>query len=149
MITREAFLRALEANEDDVTMRLVYSDWLEERGETEEAERQRAWPAAKEWLVKFYEENWEKEKAQLIEWDLDPNEVPEEWPGSIGSYKDMMRQATEAADGGFEYMNCGNSEWLCDALREHRTEFWKKFCIVAGYRLPEDMEDKGHFSCAC
>jgi len=86
MSTREAFLRALEADEDDVTTRLVYADWLEERGQTEEAERQRAWPAAKEWLVKFYKETWDKYKARLIEYGMDPNENEGEWLGFIASY---------------------------------------------------------------
>jgi hypothetical protein len=40
-------------NEEDTPTRLVYADWLDERGEHEEADRQRKWPAAKEWLVRF------------------------------------------------------------------------------------------------
>jgi len=149
MSHREAFLRALDANEDDVTMRLVYADWLEEHGEIEEAERQRAWPAAKEWLVKFYKESWENEKVQLSKYGIDPIDSDGEWPGSIGSYEEMMAQAREAADRGFDCMECGNSNWLCDALRSRQVEFWKNSCIVAGYRLPDDMADKGHFRCAC
>ena len=53
MDQREAFLKALAENEDDTTTRLVYADWLDEQGEHEEADRQRKWPAAKEWLVRF------------------------------------------------------------------------------------------------
>ncbi|HEV3257586.1 MAG TPA: TIGR02996 domain-containing protein, partial [Gemmataceae bacterium] len=33
MNEREAFLKALAENEDDTTTRLVYADWLEERGD--------------------------------------------------------------------------------------------------------------------
>ena len=53
MNERDAFLEALARNEDDTPTRLVYADWLDEQGEHEEADRQRKWPAAKEWLVRF------------------------------------------------------------------------------------------------
>lgn len=56
MDERSAFLNALAANEDDETTRLVYADWLDEHGEHDEAARQRAWPAAKAWLVRFAEQ---------------------------------------------------------------------------------------------
>jgi uncharacterized protein (TIGR02996 family) len=57
MSDRDAFLRALANDEDDTPTRLVYADWLEERGEHEEADRQRKWPAAKEWLVRLCKYN--------------------------------------------------------------------------------------------
>ncbi len=50
---RLGFLKALAQNEDETTTRLVYADWLDERGEHEEADRQRKWPVAREWLVQF------------------------------------------------------------------------------------------------
>src|SRR5205814_1124014 len=53
MNQRNAFLKALAKNEDDTATRLVYADWLDEHGEHEEADRQRKWPAAKEWLVRL------------------------------------------------------------------------------------------------
>jgi uncharacterized protein (TIGR02996 family) len=57
MSAQDAFLKALTENEDDTTTRLVYADWLDEQGEHEEADRQRKWPAAKEWLVEFCRDN--------------------------------------------------------------------------------------------
>lgn len=51
MTEQDRFLRALAENEDDTTTRLVYADWLEEHDEYEEADRQRKWPAAKQWLL--------------------------------------------------------------------------------------------------
>ena len=72
-----------------------------------------------------------------------------EGPGLFSSYEDMMSQATRAAERGFGYMECGNSARLCDSLRVHQMEFWRRFCIVAGFRLPEDMTNKGHFCCGC
>lgn len=38
MIERDAFLRAIAANPDDDTVRLIFSDWLEEHGDPERAE---------------------------------------------------------------------------------------------------------------
>ncbi|HJZ56552.1 MAG TPA: TIGR02996 domain-containing protein [Gemmataceae bacterium] len=55
MDERQGFLKALAKNEDDTTTRMVYADWLDERGEHEESDRQRKWPAAKTWLVEFAE----------------------------------------------------------------------------------------------
>jgi uncharacterized protein (TIGR02996 family) len=53
VINRDVFLRALAENEDDIATRMIFSDWLDEQGEHEEAARQRNWPAAKAWLVQF------------------------------------------------------------------------------------------------
>jgi uncharacterized protein (TIGR02996 family) len=53
---RQGFLKALAQNEDDTTTRMVYADWLDDRGEHEESDRQRKWPAAKAWLVRFADE---------------------------------------------------------------------------------------------
>ena len=52
----EAFLQAIAANEDDITVRLVFADWLDEQGEHEEAERQRKWHEGKQWLIQFCQE---------------------------------------------------------------------------------------------
>ena len=38
MSERNAFLKALEENEDDTLTRLVYADWLDEHGQAERAE---------------------------------------------------------------------------------------------------------------
>ena len=48
-----AFLKSILEQPDDDARKLVYADWLEDHGEHEEADRQRQWPAAKEWLVRF------------------------------------------------------------------------------------------------
>ena len=61
------FLELLDANEDDNDTRVIYADWLDEAGRYEEAQRQRAWPAAKAWMVEAVEqyngrrrEEWER-----------------------------------------------------------------------------------------
>ena len=57
MATREAFIKQLEEEEDDETTRLVFSDWLEERGEIKESERHRSWKAAKQWFQSLCEKH--------------------------------------------------------------------------------------------
>ncbi len=49
----DSILKRLIEHEDDTATRLVYADMLDYEGEHEEADRQRKWPAAKQWLVRF------------------------------------------------------------------------------------------------
>jgi uncharacterized protein (TIGR02996 family) len=132
---RNAFLRALTQNEDDTPTRLIYADWLDEQGEHEEADRQRKWPAAKEWLVRFFRDH---NQGDYI--------------GQLNSYEQLMdlgRVAVEEADErGFGF-DCGSNESLCDALRANSREFWKNWSIVTGIPLPPDAEERSYFGCAC
>jgi uncharacterized protein (TIGR02996 family) len=134
---RDAFLKALAANEDDTTTRLVYADWLDEHGEHEEADRQRKWPAAKQWLVRFC----------MV------HNPPDDVYERVISYKDLLelgREAVEAAQQGGELgFHCGNNETMCDALRANRLQFWMNWSVVTGVPLPPDFEDMSYFSCGC
>jgi uncharacterized protein (TIGR02996 family) len=137
---RNAFLEALDANEDDTTTRLVYADWLDERGEHEEADRQRKWPAAREWLVRFC-------RAHNPPSDDDPFE-------RTISYKELLelgREAVEEADESGLGFYCGNNQTMCNALRAHSREFWKNWSVVTGIPLPPGAEDMSYtrFNCAC
>jgi uncharacterized protein (TIGR02996 family) len=133
---REGFLKALAENEDDTPTRLVYADWLDEQGEHEEADRQRKWPAAKEWLVRFCQDN-------------NPEPDEETW---IISYEDLLelgRQAIEEPDEDGFGVHCGNNMDMSYALQENSGEFWKNWSTVTGTPLPPDVEERGYFSCAC
>lgn len=131
MSHREAFLRALEANEEDVTTRLVYADWLEERGETEEAERQRAWPAAKDWLRKLCDEPDDNADAYCL------------------GVNTLIRMARSALEDGSLAIDCGANEDMCDKLRQDCREFWRKIAIVTGLPLPEGYAENSRFGCGC
>lgn len=135
MNERDAFLKALADNEDDTTTRLVYADWLDEHGEHEEADRQRKWPAAKGWLVRFYQDH---DQFDYI--------------GQLNSYEQLMDRARvaveEADERGFGF-DCGSNESLCDALRANSREFWMNWSIVTGIPLPPDVEEKSYFGCSC
>src|SRR5262245_45078222 len=125
MSERDAFLRALKNNEDDVPTRMVYADWLDDQGEHEEADRQRKWPAAKEWLVRFCREH----NPAVSEEDNAYYEVDLSYKGLV----ELAREAVEeAGEGGFIGIDCGRNETMCDVLRACKGEFWKNWAIVTG-----------------
>ncbi len=135
---RTAFLKALAANEDDTKTRLVYADWLDEQGEHEEADRQRKWPAAKQWLLALC---------------LEHTPSPDSEVAAI-SYEQLIElgRAAVAEPIGDErelWLGCGNNERMCDALREHAAEFWMNWSIITGLPVASDAETKTYFSCAC
>ena len=138
MNERNGFLKLLAENEDDATTRLVYVDWLDEHGEHEEADRQRKWPAAKEWLVRFCEQN--NPAAD--------EEDPYEW---IMSYEVLIASARTAVEEDSEWIGveCGNNMSMCSALETNSKEFWKNFSIITGIPLPPNVETKSGFGCSC
>ncbi len=137
MNERDAFLKVLAANEDDTTVRLVYADWLDEQGEHEEADRQRKWPAAKEWLIRLSRDN-----------NPPSEDDPDEWFISYQTLLELGREGVERT-GDWYGFSCANNMSMCDALRENSEEFWKNWSIVTGVPLPPDIEEKSGFSCAC
>jgi uncharacterized protein (TIGR02996 family) len=143
------FLKLLDANEDDTTTRLVYADWLDERGEHEEADRQRKWPAAKAWLVRFWRDHC----------NPDDNEPDDEGPNdanpysyryiSFGQLLQLGRKAVEEADERGIVFECGANEDMCDALRANTRTFWTNWSVVTGVPLPPGFETKSFFGCSC
>jgi uncharacterized protein (TIGR02996 family) len=133
------FVRGLAVDEDDEPLRLSYADWLDEQGENDEAERQRAWKAAKVWIFTLC-----CEAAQ----EDDPYT---DWPENCAaSYQSLMASARAAADRGFDRVACGNRLELASALRANNVQFWRNWSIVTGIPLPPNVaEDATGFSCAC
>jgi uncharacterized protein (TIGR02996 family) len=132
---RDTFLKALSENEDDATTRFIYADWLDEQGEHEEADRQRRWPAAKEWLVRFFDDHSSGDYYE-----------------QLNSFEELMALAQAAVKEGHEkglYIDCFSNEGLCDALRANREEFWRNWSVVTGVPLPPGAESKSYFGCSC
>jgi uncharacterized protein (TIGR02996 family) len=148
MSERAAFFRALAADEDDAATRLVYSDWLEENGEPEEADRQRRWPAAKAWLVALARENNPYPEEET---SIDYEDLIERGRDAVAALDDM----DDTGDTGFDartrtlFMSCGNNMSMCDALRKHREEFWRNWSIVTGIPVPAAQAEEGRFGCGC
>jgi hypothetical protein len=112
---------------------------LIERGEHEEAERQRQWPAAKAWLVRFCE----RHNPRASEDD------PYEMPIADEELLELGWEAVEDADEQGREISCGNNMNMCDALRAHRRAFWKNWSVVTGIPVPGHGVDTIHFRCAC
>ena len=138
MTEQSLFLKALSRNEDDTETRLVYADWLDEQGEHEEADRQRKWPAAKQWLIQFCKDNNSEDEND-----------PDNWFISYDTLLQLGRAAIERGDGRELSFSCGNNEWMCNSLRTYAEEFWTNWSIVTGIPVPPDAEEKSWFRCAC
>jgi uncharacterized protein (TIGR02996 family) len=136
---RRAFLAGLAENENDDQLRLIYADWLEDQGEIEEAERQRCWRAAKDWLEVFAADN--SDEFEQV------------------TYEDLIEIGQEAvADADMEgqepwySVSCGNLENLCARFRddlEARRNFWRNWSTVTGIDVLEHSAERSSFSCAC
>jgi uncharacterized protein (TIGR02996 family) len=133
---RDAFLKALAANEDDTTTRLVYADWLDERGEHEEADRMRKWDAAKAWLVRLCEQN-------------NSPDLEAEWVVSYEKLLQAGRDAVEkAGEDGYLGLWVNFNYDMGEALTTNTREFWTNWSIVTGIPVPPDAEQKTYV-CTC
>lgn len=120
MNDQEAFVKALEANEDDVTTRMVYADWLDEHDQPEEADMMRKWPAAKAWLEAF----------------------------DIGGHG--WRDVLSAIESDWDYITEYGSESWRDEFSDIKDEFYRNLEIVTGKVFSdEDGYQKNPFSCSC
>jgi uncharacterized protein (TIGR02996 family) len=168
----DAFLKALAENEDDTTTRLVFADWLDERGVHEEADRQRKWPAAKQWLIKFCEDHnprpdEEGRYEQVISYDdliemgrSAINEVlsSRRYDQAYESPEQMLASGwetlevaglIESADQWEFHFGFANNIDMCEAMWGSASEFWKNWSVVTGIPLPPGVEEKSHFHCSC
>jgi uncharacterized protein (TIGR02996 family) len=124
---RQRFIDALARDEDDEATRLVFSDWLEERGEYEEAERQREWKSSKEWLRNF-----------ASEWNF--------------NYSEMIRAAS--ADGG-DYSGSnyvvarGIDLHSRHELDDDEPRFWSHLSVLTGRSFDEAHREDFGWSCSC
>lgn len=132
MTVRDAFLQRLAENENDTSARLDFADWLDEQGEYDEADRQRAWPAARKWLMRLCQAPVDDAPLQYDELMAFGHKVArEEW-----------------VQGPPERVYIRDRE-LWRVLREHGEEFWKNWSIVSGERLPASLEEKDFHHWVC
>ncbi len=150
---RAAFIDALAANEDDTATRLVYADWLEERGDDDEAARQRAWPAAKAWLKDWVRSINYREYDDDAEGDPIPTGRREE--NSPHTYADAIEAGHAAlsgegycwaTDAGADFFLLWNKPEEGDA---NRAEWFRNWSIVTGVPVPDAVVEQPPFRCAC
>jgi uncharacterized protein (TIGR02996 family) len=129
----ESFLAALKKDPYDETTRKVYSDWLDERGRTEEAMEQRAWT---------------KEKQDNISSIAKAKEYLENFAEECGlSYNKLM----EAAQDHLSYGSYHTLSFDTPDIAYDMTEFWKAYTLVTGIKPNNDDDSyNGHFiACSC
>lgn len=150
MNDREKFLAALANNEDDVSTRLVYADWLEERGEDDEAQRMRAWQASKDWVVGMITKHAhdgdydylldEKGTQCLYRWLIDK---------ATKELKELEDLPSWRKGDDRPYINFGNQEQLQGAMQGQAGEFWRHVGVLTGLVLPKEQVPKTYFGCSC
>lgn len=134
-MNREDFINAIAENPDDLPSRLMYADWLEERGEIDEALRQRDWIPAKQELMSLMELEESPQPDDNDEWgDYD----------SSMSFSAFVELLTTHRDE--DYIMFGNKESLMDSYHRNPERIWKLWSIITGYRPPMESPYGG---CSC
>lgn len=149
-----AFLKALELDRYDRTTRLVFADWLEEKGYDDEAVEQRRcsteeWEEADRWMVNFADKcgktctNW----PDTDQWE-DDDTPQSDWKPIT---RDMVVEI------GLRYLDSGGEDYFVQygsegARGAFREEFWQHLAVLTG--IPVNPPDGfiGHsnpFSCSC
>ncbi len=135
---RDAFLKSIEANPEDMAYRLIFADWLDEHGEHDEADRQRKYPEAKKWIEDAREQH-NKQAGRYSKVTFDQFIA-------FGHAVSQI-QAVEVA------INDDALEDIPNAIADKIPDFWKAWAVVTGLPLPEKIEEKcyyypGYYCCA-
>jgi uncharacterized protein (TIGR02996 family) len=129
---RAAFLAAIDAEPLDHQLRCVFADWLDEQGEIEEADRQRAWVGAYQYL----RENFVEPSAY----------------GDPVTHADVMQSVAYWQESlAKQHSVCFGSDQALENVYEltSPSEFVRNVEIVTGIKLAPEARQQASFRCAC
>jgi uncharacterized protein (TIGR02996 family) len=146
-----AFLAAIRINQEDEILRSVYSDWLLEHDQPEEAERQRKIVPAIRWL-KLFARKWnffdasypyaaghyDKASQRWID-DLTATANPEAW----------LEMIKEAISCGYVVAQGSDLHSAGELDSGDEAEFWKNIEIYTGQKFDQNHREGFGWSCSC
>lgn len=131
MLEREGFEAAIRDNPTDYNLRLVFADWLDQHDEPEEADRQRKYRAAKEWVRDF------------------ADKIDQGYSFLLRCAREWLEYRRDDGDNWDNYVHMGTNEGYKDATDEDWAKFWVNYEIVTGEKVPMEKRDGPTFSCSC
>ncbi|MFO0850639.1 MAG: TIGR02996 domain-containing protein [Gemmataceae bacterium] len=139
MDDRQVFLAQIDADPLNHLLRCVFADWLDDRGESDEADRQRQWVAAFEYLRENFMDCYVEFGAE--EESREPT-----------SFADTMKeieywQTSLIEDGDICFADTESPEKLYDEA--DRNEFYRNLEIVTGTTITAVTRERASFRCAC
>lgn len=138
MSDRELLLQAIEAEPDNYDHRLIYADWLDERGEHDEAMRQRNYEAADIWMKDLASRHFEGYAA----------ERPFTRDELLQAGRDYLASQKNGSWWG-GLVQVGQDSLRDDVYGDELKEYWQHFETLTGVCVPDDEKTSTPFSCSC
>lgn len=145
MISQQVWDRSLDANPLDHNQRCIYADWLDEQGREDEADRQRKYVDAFNFLADF-------SRAYYDSWEHDDD--GERIPGTqTVNYKEILAEIeywaeTGTSDNGPSFGTTSAQSELHNN-KDTREEFWQCVFIVTGIMASDEVKEQDWYHCAC
>lgn len=153
----DQFQKAIEANPYDASLRLVFADWLEEKGEDDTATWHRTWTPerqkAEEWMKEFAD----KCGSTCVNYaHRNPDETYEEEVWRKITYGDVVEAGREYINSlGRDMFVQQGDENARNLMDDATTElYWNNFQLLTGIDPKPVLDDKKYyarqpFSCSC
>ncbi len=154
----QQFNDAIAANPMDQATRLIYADWLDEQGRSDEADRQRQWVPAVTFLAEFTGERYNDENYDDDQRDRLPGPIKfrySEVMAEIEYWKECVVKNGQPyrTRSGYDtiYDLCFSTNHAQDALYDEATrkEFWRHVEVITGVKAPPEIADQESYRCAC